>query len=101
MLEEERQKQELLNAKVGSCDAMGHHQTLFQVFLVPQEASAELITALFRKLSVLSHLGKGGDVEMLKQFQQAQRILGSPEARPTSDDEGIETADALLCQLMS
>ena len=72
------------------------------MFLVPHEASAaELITALFGKLSVVSHAGKGGDVEMLRQLQQAQRILGSPEARPTYDDEGIEPAHALLCQLMS
>ena len=47
------------------------YHTLYQMLLVPPEVSAALTTAQFRKLSLLSHSDKGGDVKILKRLQQA------------------------------
>ena len=100
-LEDERQKHQQVTAQIASRDAMGHHHTLYQMLLVPPEASAEQITAHFRKLSVLSHPDKGGDAEIFKRLQQAHRILENREARTTYEAKGIEAADNLLCELMN
>ena len=82
---------------------MRHHLTLYQMLFVPPKALGLLRAARFQKQksSLLSHPDKGGDVEMFKQVQQAQRVVESPEARAIYDGKKIEGADSPLHQQMT
>ena len=53
-LEMKRQQHQLFNTNLARCEGIGTLQTLYRILLVPPEASAELITDHFRKLSVQS-----------------------------------------------
>ena len=69
---------------------------LYQLLLVPNNASMEEITRNFRKLSVLSHPDQAGTSDNFVRLQRAHRILTDPDARAEYDLNGCEAADELL-----
>ena len=70
--------------------------SLYELLLVPSDASVEEITRKFRKLSVLCHPDQGGTSEIFVRLQRAHRILTDHNARAEYDVNGCEAADKLL-----
>jgi len=64
-------------------------KTLYEILVVPKNASTIVIKEAFKKLAMEHHPDKGGDSDEFIKVQQAYEILSDPKSRKLYDETGF------------